>query len=133
MFDEVHLLSWESLELIRTIHDAAHVGVVFCGQERFYEQMRGSRRSYLYDQFSSRISCLCRLTSIEKKDVRMLCEAIYPNLDNKCLEFLFSKASGPGKFRVMTKILKRAVFIAEKEKVSVTLDLLKEANSLLFL
>lgn len=131
MFDEAHFLSWEAIEAIRVIHDTAHIGIVFCGQERFYEQMRGARRSYLFDQLLSRIGCHCRVTTIEKKDVRLICDYLYPNLDNKCLEFLFSKACGPGKFRVLVKVLRRAIFIAEKENVPVSLDLLREANSFL--
>jgi len=134
IFDECGFLSWESIEAIRVIHDTAHVGVVFVGQTRFYEQMRGSRRSYLYDQIVSRIGCRVHLGAIEKKDVRMICDAICPTgLDKESLEFLYSKARGTGKFRVMVKILRRAIKIAEREKVAVNLATLREANSLLLL
>ena len=133
IIDEAHFLNWEAFEVIRKLHDCAGIGVVFCGQEQLYEQMRGGRRSFLWDQIYSRVGVRCHLTTVDKKDVKALADTICPNLDKQCLEYLLAKAMGKGRFRVMMKTLQRAVRIAETEKVPVTLDILKEANSLLLL
>ena len=131
--DEAHFFDWGAFEVFRKLHDCAGIGVVFCGQERIYEEMRGGRRSFLWDQIFSRVGVRCHLSTIEKKDIKILTDTICPNLDKPCLEYLLAKATGKGRFRVMMKTLQRAVRIADSEKVPVTLDILKEANSLLLL
>ncbi len=87
----------------------------------------------MWDQIYSRVGVRCHLTTVDKKDVKALADTICPNLDKQCLEYLLAKAMGKGRFRVMMKTLQRAVRIAETEKVPVTLDIIKEANSLLLL
>lgn len=50
VIDEGHFLSWESIEAVRRIYDATGIGVVFSGQQLMLDQMRGGRKSMLFDQ-----------------------------------------------------------------------------------
>jgi DNA transposition AAA+ family ATPase len=131
--DESHFLAWEGFEALRRIHDSAQVGIVFLGMPRVYEAMRGTRSSYLYDQLYSRIGCKFHATGIEKADVQLIVDAICPNLPKACISLLFEVAQGAGRFRLMVKLLQKAIRIHKVEGVPITVELLKEVRSLLVL
>jgi len=133
IIDEAHFLAWEGFEAVRKINDCAGSGVVFAGQQQIYDQMRGGRRSFQWDQIYSRVGVRCHIKDIEKEDVTMIVNNLCPDIDKKSLEFLYGKAAGKGKFRIMTKLLQRAQRVASREKTGVSIDLLKEANSLLMI
>lgn len=129
--DEAQFLSWEAFEACRKIYDCSGIGIVYVGMERLYSQMRGGNKAYLFDQIFSRIGPRCHIKHIEKTDVKLISDNIYPGLDERCLEFLFKKATQPGKLRGMVKLLKLAVQISKTENIPVTLQLLKESNKFL--
>jgi hypothetical protein len=134
VIDESHFLSWESFELLRKIYDSTGIGLVFVGQQRMYDEMRGgSRKSLLWDQIFSRVGIRCHFKNdIQMEDVEMIANRFYPaGLCKKSMEYLHSKASGPGKFRALVKLLQRAQRLAEAENTKVTLPLLQQVNKLL--
>jgi hypothetical protein len=133
VIDEAHFLSWEAFEAARKIYDSTGIGLVFVGQQFLYDQMRGGqRKSLLWDQIFSRVGLRAHFKGdVPMADVSMLANKISPELDNKCMEYLFSKANGVGKFRAMVKLLQRAQRLAESEKTKVTLSLLQQVNSIL--
>jgi hypothetical protein len=131
IIDEAHFLGWEAFEACRKIYDCAGIGVVFAGQERLYEEMRGGHRSFLWDQIYSRVGARCHINQVEKADIELLASKISPGLDKKCISFLLQKASGLGRFRTAVMLLQRARRISEADNIPITLDLLKDANSLL--
>lgn len=131
MIDESHFLSWESFEAVRKLHDSAGIGVIFAGQSLLYDQMRGGRRAFQWDQLYSRIGVRCQLREVGKDDSILLAEAFCPGLSSDCLRYLHSEASGKGKFRVMVKLLQRAAKIAESEHIAITPQLLEEVKGLL--
>ena len=132
IIDEGHFLSWESIEAVRRIHDATGVGICLMGQESLYQQMRGGRRSVLFDQIYSRIGVRCHLKGdVTKEDVAMLVDSICPGgIDRKALEFLVLKANSAGRLRIMVKLLKKTHRIAVAENKQVTLELLREINQI---
>lgn len=130
VLDESHFFTWSSFELIRSIHDAAGIGVVFLGQERLYDQMRGGN-AYLYDQILSRIEIQRHLSTVEKTDVRIIAESICPGLSYACIDFLHTEALGPGKFRIMARLLRWALEIHQEQHIPITLDLLREVKRFL--
>lgn len=134
VIDESHFLSWEAFEAVRKIYDASGIGVVFVGQQYLYDQMRGgSRKSLLWDQIFSRVGLRAHFKGdILTEDVSMIANKIYPSgLDNRCMEYLYNKANGPGKFRAMVKLLQRAQRLAESEGTKVSLSLLQQVNRIL--
>ncbi len=131
IIDEAQFLSWEAFEAIRKIHDCCGIGVVFVAMPRLYSQMRGGNKAYLFDQIFSRIGPRCHIKYVKKSDVKLIADKIYPGLNNRCLEYLFKKATQPGKFRGMVKLLKFAIKISNIEDTSLTLQILKEADKFL--
>jgi len=134
VIDEAHFLSWEAFEVTRKIYDATGIGLVFVGQQHLYDQMKGGhRKSFLWDQIYSRVGLRCTFRGdVLLPDVEMICNKIYPaGLDNKSMSYLHHKANGPGKFRVIVKLLQRAQRLAESEGTKVSLPLLQQVHKIL--
>ncbi len=130
IIDESHFLSWEAFEAIKTVHDSAGNGIVYLGMPRLYSQMRGNK-AYLWDQVLSRITVQRSITNMAKNDIQLISESIHPGLPKNCIEFLYQKALGPGKLRIVGELLHRAVHVHNAEKVPLNLQLLKAVNNFL--
>jgi len=126
ILDEAHFLSWECVEMLRRLHDAAQIGIVLCGQERLYHEMKRSKGGFLWDQISSRIGMRHTIGNVEREDTDAICLAMYPELDSDCLKLLYRLSQGPGRFRIMTKVLEQAIKISEADKSPISLSLLQE-------
>lgn len=132
IIDEAHFLKWETFEALRTIYDAVPLGIVYLGQPRLYDEMRGRKNRYLYDQIFSRIAITRRLGDvIPREDVAAISKLLCPGIDKKCVDFLHKKAQGEGKLRTMTNLLRLAVKMSEARDNIITLGLLKQANQFL--
>lgn len=130
--DEAHFMTWEALELVRKIHDCAGIGVVYVGQERLYDQMRGNDgKAYLYDQIYSRIAVKRDDFPIKKADVEAIASSLCPGLGKDCIEFLYRKARGRGRFRSMKDVLELALEIRKESGRPMDLALLREADQFL--
>jgi DNA transposition AAA+ family ATPase len=129
--DDCHFLSWECLEILRKIHDLAHIGIAFIGQERLYDEMRGAK-GYLFDQLFSRVAIRRDLQKIEREDVKLISTSMYPDgLDKRSVDFLFAKAQDQGRFRPMVSILKLAIKEHLKSGDPVDLEMLTGAADFL--
>jgi len=132
ILDDAHFLSWEAFETVRKIHDCAQIGVVFIGQERLYDQMRGlNDKNRLWDQIYSRITIKRDYFKLGKKDVRMVAESLCPGLDKECMKYLYKKASGKGKLRVIANLLDVALEIHKEYDTPLGIGLLQEAERFL--
>jgi len=132
IIDEAHFLSWEAFELVRKIHDCAKVGVVYTGQERLYEQMKGkTHTAHLFDQIYSRIAIKRDHFKIERNDAKMIIDSIYPGLDKDCLDYLLARARGKGRFRVVADLLELAIEIAKNQARRLDLEILGQADKFL--
>ncbi|MBN1227666.1 MAG: AAA family ATPase [Deltaproteobacteria bacterium] len=131
--DEAHFLTWESFEELRRIHDITGTGVVYVGMERLYDEMIGRRGPYIYDQLRSRIeeSYFFKAGDITIDDIHLFCKGIYKDIDRKCLKFLYDKAQRGGYFRVVSRILRKAIKINSKEGIPINFVLLEEIDGLL--
>jgi DNA transposition AAA+ family ATPase len=124
--DEAHFLSWESLEVLRRINDAAQIGIVLCGQERLYLEMKRQKGPFLWDQISSRLGIRHTVPVPDREDTDMLCRHLCPTLDDKSLDYMYQIARSSGRFRAMTRVLLQAQKITERENVPITAHLLHE-------
>lgn len=132
IIDDAHFLKWEAFELVRKIHDCARVGVVYVGQEMLYEQMRGQdNRAYLFDQIFSRIAIKRDKFGILKKDVQAVVGSIINGLDKDCMEYLFIRAKGKGRYRYVTNLLDVAIEMHNQYGQPISLQLLQEAERFL--
>lgn len=129
IFDESQFLSWEAHEVVRNIYDSASVGIVYLGTVKLYSRMKGDTR-YDWDQILSRITIRRNVSEITYEDVRMVCNSIYPGLSRSCVDFLYCVCREPGKLRVMTDLLKKAVKFHELYHVKLDVKLFKELKNM---
>lgn len=131
IFDESHLLRWEVFETLRTIYDGTGCGIVFMGQPRLIDEMKGANRDLLWDQLFSRIGVSYRFRGdIPRTDCELILEKICPGLDTKIIDYLHGVAQGPGHFRTMSKLVKNTKLIASEEGQKLSLELFKEVYEL---
>jgi len=132
IIDEAHLLRWENFEVIRKIHDCGNVGIVYVGQERLYDQMKGDTdKAYLYDQIYGRITMKRDRFHVNRKDVVMIAESLKPGLNKECIDFLYKISQLRKGFRNMTKTLKVAKVRQVNYGVEFNLDLLTDVYGFL--
>ena len=132
IIDDAHFLNWEAFEAVRKIHDCAKIGVVYAGQERLYDQMKGkTNTAYLFDQIYSRIAIKRDHFRIEKNDVAMIVNTVCPGLDKDCVDYLVTKARGKGRLRVAVDLMELAIEIATNQGRPVDLGILGQADTFL--
>jgi len=130
--DDAHFLNWEAFEVVRKIHDCGGVGVVYAGQERLYDQMKGkTNTAYLFDQIYSRIAIKRGDFRISKEDARMIADSVYPGLDKDCIRYLAEKATSKGRLRVMVDLLDMAIEMGKMHGRKVDPGLLADASKFL--
>jgi len=132
IIDDAHFLSWEAFEAVRKLNDCGGVGVVYVGQERLYDQMRGAdNKAYLFDQIYSRLAIKRDRFSVYKKDAAAIARSLCPTLDQACLDYLFLHAKSKGRFRLMTNLLDVAMEIRKNNNCEMSVDLLRQATEFL--
>jgi len=132
ILDDAHFMTWESFELVRKIHDCARIGIVYVGQERLYEQMKGQDpRGYLFDQIYSRIAMKRDRFGVTKNDAGMIAEAHLPGLDKGCVDYLFEIAKSKGRYRRMVNLLEVAAESHKQYGRKLDIELLRSASRLL--
>lgn len=117
--DEAELLTLNSLEILRRIHDKAGIGIVLAGMPRLRANLRGARGQY--KQIYSRIGMVHDLKMrLPATDIAMLCEAaLGTDVFNERLE----KVSG-GNARRLNKLLRGINRLAVINKAPVTVEMI---------
>jgi len=127
--DEAMFLKWESFEVIRNVYDATGAGFIYLGTSRLYSEMRGDTR-FDWDQIASRLTIRRTIQGISYEDVKMVCNSVYSGLPKGCVDFLYSVSQQPGRLRVMTDLLKKAVKFHEVYGTKLDLNLFKELKNM---
>jgi DNA transposition AAA+ family ATPase len=124
IIDEAEHLPYKSLELLRRIYDKAQVGILLVGMPRLIMNLKGEKRQYA--QLYSRVGIATRLNSLGDEDKKAIISSILPNYKS-----VFSTLSDycAGNTRVLTKLLVRAVRIAEINNMEVNEDVLQASIS----
>lgn len=124
IIDEAEHLPYKSLELLRRIYDKAQVGILLVGMPRLIMNLKGEKRQYA--QLYSRVGIATRLNSLGDEDKKAIISSILPNYKS-----VFSTLSDycAGNTRVLTKLLVRAVRIAEINNMDVNEDVLQASIS----
>lgn len=132
IFDDCHFLGWECAELIRALHDQAGIGIALVGQPFFFDSVRrGARRGLLFDQILSRLAIRRESFPVKRSDVKLIVDSVIPGLDRDAMDFLFKRASGPGRFRTLTNLVDLAVKIGRLNKKKINVDILKQSERFL--
>lgn len=130
--DEAQKLTYNAIEMVRAIHDAAEVGVVFLGDEVLWHTITAGRSRAEYERLLSRIGFRRAIApGLEPGDVAKIAIQYLGHTDEECIRFLAAKAGGVGGVRSVVKHCERAYFVAQAEGRSrVTVDDLHAAAAL---
>lgn len=118
MVDEAQHLTSQALDQLRSIHDAAEVGVVLLGNAKVFGQLEGGARSTDFAQLTSRVGMRVNRAKPQTGDVDALLDAwgIEGKAERKLLAAIAKK---PGALRRMTKTLKLATMLANAERAEI--------------
>ena len=111
VIDEAQHLTLPALEEVRSIHDAAGVGVALCGNESVYSRLSGGTRRAEFAQLFSRAAPKLRLTSPQAGDVAAILE-VWGVTGAAELKFAQQIASLPGGLRGLVKTLEQAALFS---------------------
>ena len=115
--DEAEHLPYKSLELLRRIYDKAQVGILLVGMPRLIMNLKGEQRQYA--QLYSRVGIAKQLNALNEEDKKAIISTVIPSPTP--IYPLLSQYSG-GNTRVLTKLLVRAVRIAQINQSEVDED-----------
>ena len=128
IIDEAEYLRYETLELIRRIHDMANIGVLLVGLPRLVENLRGRRGQYA--MLSSRIGVSASLENLRIEDTEQLVRTVIPDANGLCK--VYHECSN-GNARVLNKLISRSLRVASINEMTINAEVVKEASKLLIL
>jgi DNA transposition AAA+ family ATPase len=111
IIDEAQHLSPAALEMIRSLHDAAGIGVVLSGNEAVYSRLTGGVKSSIFAQLFSRVGKRLKLTRPVKDDVVGIANA-FGVTGSKEINALWEIGKKPGALRGVVKTLRLAFLFA---------------------
>lgn len=121
IIDEAQHLSYEALEILRYIQEAAKIGMVFSGNEVIYTRLYGSGEA-AFAQFYSRVAIRCHLKDVTMADIEQIFAS--SGLSQDCINKLFEYATSKGKLRFAINIFMAAAEIT-KNGTPITVKLLE--------
>lgn len=108
IIDEAQHLTHRALDAVRSIHDAAGVGLALVGNEIVYSQLTGgSSRSIGFAQLFSRIAKRVRLSRAKDADVTALLDA-WQIEDKEARQLCLGIGKRPGALRGLSQTLRLA-------------------------
>lgn len=109
--DEAQHLGLEVLEQLRSLFDASHSGLVFCGNQKIVARMGGGGKAE-FAQLTSRVGRRVRLDMPKPEDVAAILQA-WEIEGAKEMEFARQVASLHGGLRVLGNVLREAALLAD--------------------
>ncbi|WP_052719374.1 AAA family ATPase [Halomonas sp. HG01] len=111
VIDEAQHLTHRALDAIRSIHDAAGIGLALVGNEIVYSQLTGGSRSVGFAQLFSRVAKRVRLSRAKDADVTALLEA-WGIADKESRQLCLGIGRRPGALRGLSQTLRLASMFA---------------------
>lgn len=128
VIDEAEHLPYKALELIRRVHDKAGIGILLIGMPQLIGNLRGKRGEFA--QLYSRIGAKGALCPLMKEDTRLFVRNAMPSSNGIYSTF---HDVAKGNTRVLTKLIKRALRMAEINSMEITEGLVIEAGKTLLI
>jgi len=106
--DQAEYLQQSSLELLRTIHDEAKIGLLLVGMPKLYYNLKGKKGDFR--QLFTRIGYKIKLENLKPEDTELLANAMMPEITASLCDSFHSVALG--NTRALTMLLKRSLEVA---------------------
>lgn len=122
--DEAEHLPYKSLELLRRVYDKANVGILLVGMPRLIMNLKGEKRQYA--QLFSRVGISTKINPLTDEDQKTLICKVLPDYEPV---FKTLSSYSAGNTRVLSKLLVRAVRIAELNNMQINDDVIEASVS----
>lgn len=130
VIDEADLLSVRALEMLRAIFDESQCGMVLCGLPRLLMNLTvGPQAKDNLAQLYSRVGIQVQVPNISYQELERILGA--HGIDDKKITDVFFRKVESGGIRKLTKILMRALKMAEINKSKITEKIIEKAEGLL--
>lgn len=127
VIDEAQHLTYRALDAVRSIHDAAGIGLALVGNEIVYSQLTGGSRSVGFAQLFSRVAKRVRLARPKDGDVLALLDA-WGIQGKEARQFCLAIGRRPGALRGLSQTLRLAsMFAASSGQTLPTLEHIRDA------
>lgn len=131
IIDEAQHLQMSALETLRSIYDECNIGLVLCGNETVYTQMRGKARAADFAQLFSRVGIRRYLNGkVDKEDVKKILSQ-EAEVSKECLDFFHDVANEPGGIRMMVKLFVLSWTLATSMGEPLNVEAIRAAKVLL--
>lgn len=131
VIDEAQSLSYESLEVIRSIHDRAGIGVVLSGMQRLHDNMIGRGRG-LFAHLYSRVSrCLVLSHEIDTEDVARIVRAVFPEASATEVRLFEQICNQAGRLRTLVQMLCHLRRTANMSRTGLNIEMIREVKTTL--
>ena len=121
--DEAQHLTARSLEVLRSIHDASHVGLAFSAQLNFFAILQRGDGKTTFDQLRNRVGVRLRLSAAGLDDLALV---LPPDTQRSVVKYLHQSSGGC--LRSAVKLFSRAQRVAAASDQKLTLDLVRQVN-----
>ncbi|KXA72521.1 MULTISPECIES: AAA family ATPase [Alcaligenaceae] len=111
VIDEAQHLTHRALDAVRSIHDAAGIGLALVGNEIVYSQLTGGQRQVGFAQLFSRVAKRVRLSRAKDADVLALLDAWRID-DAEARQLCLGIGRRPGALRGLSQTLRLASMFA---------------------
>jgi DNA transposition AAA+ family ATPase len=130
IIDEAHNLGREAIDIIRQLHDATKMGVVFSGNRDIYHRMTGSSTAEYLSRLFSRLAMCIELGAVSTAAAEKVIAA-WGFTDKDTQQTLVEIAQKPGGLRGMTHVIGLAKMIKSQDEPVTVADLKRAHNQLL--
>jgi len=103
-----------NLEILRDIHDRTGCALALIATQRFQTQLK--KGEYMFEQLVGRSLPIRLPRDVKAADVELITKQFVQRPSEAALEACHKVASQPGRFRLLTEILKVAVTMAKKRE-----------------
>jgi len=126
VIDEAQHLCNRALDAVRSIHDAANVGIVLAGNEIVYSQLTGGNRAIGFAQLFSRVAKRVRLSRPQEADILAVLDA-WEIADTDTRRLCVQIGTRPGALRGLNKTLQMATMYAQSANKPLTAAIVRDA------
>lgn len=127
--DEAEHLPYRALELLRRIYDMAEVGILLVGMPRLLSNIRGLHGQFL--QLYSRVGIASKVERLNEDDVQTILQSSLKDVSNEVLRSFYTSSNGNA--RILSKLIKRSLRIAEINNKQIDEELIQETARLLII
>lgn len=124
IIDQAEYLPVKALDLIRTIHDKADIGILFAGLPQLTMNIRGT--GGVNEQLSTRIGVVIDIDKLSSDDILLIAKSSITERGSICEEYIIPCN---GNARTLRMLMRESIRIADFKKTSINKEIISIAKN----